>query len=75
MFPETTQQAHRGTLGNQSKGKVTSQSDCQRGLSCMVYWQRRLVTIQSTSSESGVAVWWLYGESPGELNCSSLAAA
>ena len=25
---ETTQQARRGTLGNPSKGKVTSQSDC-----------------------------------------------
>ena len=26
---ETTQQARRGTLGNPSKGKVTSQSDCR----------------------------------------------
>ena len=27
-FTETTKQARRGTLGNPSKGKVTSQSDC-----------------------------------------------
>ena len=29
IIGETTQQARRGTLGNPSKGKVTSQSDCQ----------------------------------------------
>ena len=30
------------SLGNLSKGTITCQSDCRRGLSCAVYWQQRL---------------------------------